>query len=637
MINKKLALLVIIFISWVTFALSFAATGYRDVVLNGSFECGLAEEADRPLYWEIGFPGEEAGTLLGTWHLDSSRATERTHSLYLVPDCSETETYSVSQFLDAPTYDLSGKTVTLSLDMRHGSSGGGFALLFAYNPESTDSLFHSIPITGYTIINLAGDETGFVHLADSFVATGPAEILALLLSAEGWAKEGVWFDDVQVKFEVAEAGDDADTADVVNPLGDDIRDFHIGAVAEIARNSSEAAYEDLPAEIAEIGDMINVFAHVKWNALGDEPLTEGHDLQLQLAADAKELGLRRMLTFDFTHDNVGSVGDINPLPDGTPVDSLSLSVRTAYINELLALVDHIEPAIVSIGIETSIFYIKRPDQWDNFVLLLQEARSALPDTIHMTTYCVLDNIIDSTCAFYPEMRDAWEQIMPYCESVGYSYYSTSGDFSSLPDSYFTALKTLAPDKPILIPEFGCTSDSSVGYSEQMQFDFLETVISQIAATTPPPLAIIWYQMFDTQYLGTPAWFKGFCEIGMHDYAGAAKLIHAGFRKMLHSEEGISERRGRAPSATSIELAPNPCSGRCRIRIDLGGQPALEGGHQLKILDIAGTRVAQFELNQWEDELIWATGRLSPGIYILKVSQGNGPCLTNEKIIVLPTR
>ena len=53
----------------------FSANGFtvRNVVLNGSFEEGLAEDGERPLWWYIGFPGDAPITSMGDWYLDSSR------------------------------------------------------------------------------------------------------------------------------------------------------------------------------------------------------------------------------------------------------------------------------------------------------------------------------------------------------------------------------------------------------------------------------------------------------------------------------------------------------------------------------------------------------------------------------------
>ncbi|MBN2542280.1 T9SS type A sorting domain-containing protein [bacterium] len=575
--------------------LSLEAFTIRDVVLNGSFEEGLAEDGERPLWWYIGFPGDPPITSLGDWHLDSATVGEGEVSLHIVTHCADTESYVLVQFIDAPTFDLEGKTVSLSLRLKHGGIGGGNALLFAYNPESTDSMLGLIPVSGYTIISSDPADTGFSVYADSFVATGPAEILALMLLVEGWAGE-VWFDDIQAVYDVAEAGDGPDTSEVPDMLSGEPREFYLGVVAELPRNNSERAFLDLPAEIAEVGDIENIFAHVQWNALRGQPLLTGHEVQLQYAEGGRELGLERMLTFDFTHNNALTVGEINPYPDGTPVDSLSPEVRAAYIDELMALVEEIDPIIVSIGVETSIFHRERPDQWGNYVRLMEEARDALTvyPHIHVTAYFVLTQMVDIWGNFDSGLRAAWEEIMPYCESVAYSYYSLAGGMAVIPENYFIIPKDIAPEKPLLIPEFGCRSDESAGYDDDLQFEVTQEVISQVASTEPPPVAICWYQMYDVQYLDAPVWFRAFSSIGLRHFDWTPKKVHAGFRKMLARGTGIEENP-IIPDKFDILCYPNPFNGAISIEIaGVGTDYNLSvQQNQIEIYDINGRLVFSF--------------------------------------------
>ena len=179
------------------------------------------------------------------------------------------------------------------------------------------------------------------------------------------------------------------------------------------------------------------------------------------------------------------VGDINPMPDGTPVAALTPEVRNAYIDELVALVAEMDPLFVSVGIEASIFYSVRPDQWENYILLMGEVRSALASypELHVTSYFCLDDMIDDQGNFQQPMRDAWEEIMPYCDSVAYSFYPDLSDtmFFAVED-YFAIPKVLSPDKPLLIPEFGIRSDTTQGFSEALQNVFMSHIVSEIAKT-----------------------------------------------------------------------------------------------------------------------------------------------------------
>ncbi len=589
-----------------------------DVVANGSFEEGLSDDFVRPRYWRIGFPDEAPIDSLGEWSLDSTIFTDGAVSLHLTPHCGEYESYFLTQFLDAPTFDLEGKTVRFSVDMR--TDGGAYALLIAYNPESDDS-FSSVPVVGYSAVAPSPGDTGFVSLSDSFVATGPAAVMAVMLIVDGTGG-GAWFDDVRVEFDVAEAGAGPDTTDVPDPLGGGVRNFYIGVAAEIARNYSEPALQDLPAEIAEVGDIVNIFAHIKWNGLTGEHLLWGHEQQLEIAERAEGLGLQRMLTLDFTHNAPETAGEINPLPDGTPVDSLSPEVRAAYIDELLALIDEIDPIIVSVGIEATLLFDRRPDQWDNYVMLLQEVRDALSDRpeIHITAYAVLSQIVNYDGTFSPEFRSAWEEIMPYCESVAYSFYAHIADTSALPGDYFIKMKEIAPDKPILIPEFGACSDTSQGFSQEVQLQFMNKIVRDVASTYPPPVAVIWYQMYDNLYLGAPDWFKdGFSTVGLRDFAGTPKMTYAAMKKMKYHTK-IDGRENIAKPVASISVHPNPFNQVCWVsyRTEMG-KALRQRDARILVMDTSGRVVREYWVPRGSGTVALMGDELPSGVYLIKLS------------------
>jgi hypothetical protein len=599
----------------------------RDVVRNGSFEGGLSLDGTRPEYWRVGFPDEPPIEELGHWELDSTLVGAGNVSLRLIADNPDTEGYYLTQVLDAPTFDLEGKTVAFSAQMRTAGSGGGYGLLVAYNPESPDS-FGTAPVVGYSALVPVPGDTGFVTLADSFVATGPATGMAAVLLTEGGG-EGMWFDDVTVVFDVAEEGTGPDTSQVDDPLKGAPRHFYVGAVSEAARNPSEAAYEDLPADIAEIGDLLNVFCHIQWNHLTGVPLLTGHEQVLEIATGAEGLGLARMLTMDFTHDDPETVGDINPMPDGTPVDSLSPEVRAAYIEELLALVQEIDPVAVSVGIETSIMYTVRPDQWDNFRLLLEEAHAALSGSpeIHITTYFVLGQILADSGTFNPELRAAWETILPYCGSVAFSVYPDAPDTSHYAPGHFSLVQQLAPGKPLLVPEFGCRSDVGQGFSEDVQYEYMYKIVSEVAGTDPPPVAVVWYQMYDNLYLGAPEWFKSaFATIGMRDYAGTPKLVHAAFRKMRDNASG--EDPPRLLPALSITAAPVPVRSLCRIHFV--GRAA--GVDRAAVYTATGRLVQRFALGPGHSSVTWDAETAASGSYVVLAESDRGVAAT--RIVVL---
>jgi len=637
--NKKTALLL-----GVTLLPSLFGYTIMNVVTNGSFEDGFSEYGARPEYWYIGLPDERPIDGFGEWDFDSTIVADGLVSVHLVTDCPDTESYFLTQVVDAPTFDLEGKSVTFSLKMRVPVYGTAYALLIAFNPESPDTLFDVIPTVGYAILMPEPGDTGFVELCDSFTATGPAQLMAVLISVNGPANEA-WFDDIRVTYDVADEHPGPDTSEVANPLGTSPREFYIGTTSEVTRNFSEAALEDLPSEIAEVGDMVNIFTHIKWNDLRDTTLLAGHDRPLFVSELAEDIGLARALTFDFTHDTPTTVGEINPMPDGTPVDSLSPEVREAYINELLALVDEIDPVIVIVGIETDIFFGVRPDQWDNYVLLMSEVTTALSSRpeIHITAYFCYDHMVSYDGFFNSELRDAWLEIMPYCESIGFSFYPDTNDISWFAPDYFTLAQSLDPTKPMIIPEFGCRSDTLQGFSEDIQLNIISTIVSQLASTSPPPVAIICYPMFDINYYGVPEWFTtAFATLGLRDYAGTPKKVHAAFRKMLVSGAKIEESGTRLPRL-GITVWPNPFNSAVNIVARGVGATDRSPGQiaRVEVFDITGRLVGNLPLSRTEScgdinydkyfgqdsvreptPLIWTPEESIPsGVYLIRVKAG----------------
>lgn len=592
----------------------------RDVVRNGSFENGLSDDGRRPEYWHVGFPGDPPIDSLGFWEFDSACAGSGNVSLHLVPQ-GDDGTYFVGQVLDLPTFDLTGKMVTFTLRMRTLEPDGAHAVLFTYNPECPDTTGLG-PNVGFVILSPGPGDSSLVELSGSFTASGPAALMAVVLSVEPWSG-GAWFDDVSVVVDVAEAGVEPDTSEVEDPLLGQPREFLVGTVSEIARNNSEAAYEDLPLDIAEIGDMVNVFAHVQWNSLRGEPPCLGHEQQISFAGNAAAVGLDRMLTLDFTHESFTAVGNINPMPDGTPVPALTPDVRAAYLDELVALVGEIEPVIVSIGIEASIFSTVRPDQWDNYVLLMEDACAALAQFsgVHITSYFCLKDMITPQGSFYPTMRSAWERILPYCDSVAYSFYPELADTALLGfTGYFALPKALAPGKPLMIPEFGCRSDAAQGFSEELQYEFMRTVVAQVAESEPPPVALTWFAMYDFQYLGAPSWAKdAFATLGVRDFTGTPKLVHAAFRKMRDNTQVVAPRHEQ-PIPSFLTVTPNPVTDRCTIRFT--GAQALS---EVEIYDLSGRLVDTLPAVPGRREAVWSTAGVPSMFYVARLAGRDARC------------
>jgi hypothetical protein len=208
---------------------------------------------------------------------------------------------------------------------------------------------------------------------------------------------------------------------------------------------------------------------------------------------------------------------------------------------------------VSVGIETDFFWESHPDQWDAFREMLCTARDrieAIDPDIHVTTYFTLSNLIKPDGSPDQEGQAAMRELLPCIESVGYSTYPADGTrrLEDLPAGYFTAASEVAPDLPLIIPEFGYRSDGV--YSEEEQEAFLRSAIDELSGEQV--IALVWYSLNDQTYLGVDAFFQDwFRHIGLRHLDGTPKRAHVLLgrlhnhgRRIRMSPGWIARRPGR---------------------------------------------------------------------------------------------
>jgi hypothetical protein len=238
------------------------------------------------------------------------------------------------------------------------------------------------------------------------------------------------------------------------------------------------------------------------------------------------------------------------MPDGTPVGRLDdPGVRDAYLDELLALVEAVEPIIVSVGIETDFFWQKHPDQWSAFRQMLCEAEgliAALDEDIHVTTYFTLGSLLDDDGELDPDGAAAMRALQPCIDSVGYSTYPADGTLhlQDIPAGHFTVAAEVAPELPLIIPEFGYRSDGI--YSEHEQEQFLRRVLEELSGYEVT--AVVWYSLHDQSYLGVEQFFKdAFRFIGLRHFDGTPKRAHALLSRIHSAGRHRAPTRRLAPS------------------------------------------------------------------------------------------
>jgi hypothetical protein len=496
---------------------------------NGGFEDPQAAGATRLPSWYLGFADEPLPPAAGNWALDSEVAVEGTRSLRLEPR----EGIGVSQVLHLPGALLEGRTISAEVWVRHeGTSEAPLVLVAALNPRlpTIDPLFGP-GFAGAFLLVADPQQDGWQRLSGTLTAAGPASFAFVYLSAPGSGGR-VWFDGVRVAADPWSPGPGPDPQPIHAPLT--ARGFDLGLTAEGPMDVSEQGRACLVETAAGAADVLNVFFAVRWCRLGADTCASDplHAFDLERVAIARQHGLKVALTFDFTHgdpEDAGTIGDLNPRPDGSsPGSLLDEPVRRALADELLWLVEMARPEIVMVGIEVDIFAERHPEQWGAFVTMEREVhdrvKAGSPAT-HVTCYHRVSWSVDDQGHLRPEAAAMWQQLLGGVDSIAYSIYPNTAlpdlPVASYPPGYFSRPADIAPHLPVLVPELGMAGGDGSGYTDSEQAAVLSTMLAELA--TVDPVAVIWFQLFDRLYLEAPQWVSdAFDHIGLFDLAGTPK-------------------------------------------------------------------------------------------------------------------
>lgn len=530
-----------------------ASAGVREGIFNGGFELGLDRSGDRPAHWIIGFPDQAPPN--GSWTIAADPATSG-HRLEL--RSVDEAGFFVTQAVDLPASAMEGVEVLVTATVDIPEPGVWAAVqMAALNPEAEIDPSVGFSHVGYTL--LTATSAGRHELTDSIILSGPAELIsvALVVSGSGSAD----FDNVSVTADIGWPSCGPPFHETALP-STGLPAYPIGFTNESVRNISDRALSDLTARLAESSDLVNLFAHIRWNALAGLDLLAGHQRVLTAAEDARRYGLQRMLTLDFTHADIDGIGDVNPMPDGTPVGRLDdPGVSDAYVDELEALVRVTGASIVSVGIETDFFWTNHPDQWSAYRSMLCSARDRLHSvdpSIHVTTYFTLEGLVHPDLSPNLAGQAAFRELGPCIDSVGYSYYPCDGvrHLSDIPPGMFEAAQEVAPGLPLIIPEFGHRTDGV--YSEREQVDFLRRAMDELSGHEV--VAMVVYSLYDQTYFGAPPFFQdAFRSIGVLRLDGSPKEAWRLLRRIRWSRDRPIPT-GIAPSAQCV-TSPRHGGGR----------------------------------------------------------------------------
>lgn len=496
-----------------------------DGITNGGFEEPLRNSSNPP-YWLVGFHSSKGDyPLRGNWALDNGNYSEGATSLRLEPRSKLG--YKLTQVLHAPTHDLKGKLVRIRVDIKHkGLIEPPLVQLLALNKSLPPDPQLGTGLAGGVTLIADPQTTGFKTYAGEFRATEDAQCLVVILSTKG-KRGAVWFDDLIVELE-------APPPQPVPSTVANLHNFSRGFSGDQPMDLSERALEEMIERFATCNDVINLFSHVGWVMLTGERLEHVHRNILRQAELARQHGLKVLLSFDFTHDLPETVGYLNTLPDRTPVGSLhDPSVFRALELELFALYDLIQPEYVMVGIEMDIMQHRLPDEWPAYVVLFKEVAAELvarnPE-VHVSTYFTLPWMVNPEYGYIEHPRDEmWRQLLPELSSIAFSIYPGLVEmifdlptYQLLP-GYFIKAGEIAPELPILIPEFGVPGGGDALYSEERQAEILSTILAEL--DTANVEMVSWYSAYNNRLFDEVPWFSiAFQTVGIHYQSGEPKLV-----------------------------------------------------------------------------------------------------------------
>lgn len=508
----------------------------RDAIINGSFEQTQAIAANRPPHWYIGLK-DDPPLATGTWSLDTTDFYHGSRSLRLEP----AGTFFASQILHLPGTGLAGQTISFSVRVKYqGMASPPAVILFGLNPEilTIDPIFGEPGFSASTAVAAATE--GVWHEVTGSIVS-PTEMTAVGIYLMTTSPNGTaWFDQVEI---TSPQWDPEPVAIETPALPIVTRNFDMGFTSAAPMDSSDQGFDNLIQLTKDSGNLINFFFRIRWCRLAANPVPcendPAHAHRLGLVQDARAAGLKIGLTFNFTHASASSVGDLNPLPDGTsPGTLLDSNVRDALRDELLWLFGQIDPDYVANGIEMNFMQTLHPTWWAPFVALhgeIYDAIKVIDAATHVTTYHTHDWSVNSDGTLNLANAALWQMLLPKIDSIAFSSYPTGQfpgqDPSVYPSGYFSRPSDIAPGLPIMLNEFGVGGGGSSGLTYAQQADLLKLMNQEFASVNP--VAVVLYQAYDLNYLGQPMWFKDyFSPIGLAEMDGKVKPAYFVWKELL---------------------------------------------------------------------------------------------------------
>lgn len=176
-----------------------------------------------------------------------------------------------------------------------------------------------------------------------------------------------------------------------------------------------------------------------------------------------------------------------------------LEVMDTYTQFCKDLIERFKPDYFIYGIEVNLLGKNKPDEWEPFAKLMKhtygQLKAAYPEL---------------PVAFSVQLGDFYEnekadrrnlaQLVEFTDFLAVSSYPYPYAGSKLPDDYFSAFRTLAPDKPFAVAETGmiaedlAVGDVKLNSNEEDQNRYVNTLLN--AAQKENALFVNWFLIRD---------------------------------------------------------------------------------------------------------------------------------------------
>lgn len=228
-------------------------------------------------------------------------------------------------------------------------------------------------------------------------------------------------------------------------------------------------------------------------------------------------------------------------------------VIQTYIDYCREVIKKMNPAYFIYGIEVNLLGKNNPKEWQAFTELCKQTYSSLKKEFP-----------ELPVMFSIQLRDFYEnedndrknlaKIIPYTDYIAVSCYpfAFSGDSppNTIPDDYFSKIRSLAPQKPFAIAETGYmaenlkikSSNISLKSNEEYQNQYVEILLN--AAQEQNAEFVFWFVPRDYDALwamlekqGVPEWFKFWKDTGLEAGDGTPRKGLATWKIWLELPRG----------------------------------------------------------------------------------------------------